>query len=138
MNLLGLIGDMFTPAVQLIDELHTSEDERLQAKAKLLDLQIKAASQAQEYERQLLDAKTKIIVAEASGQNLLQSSWRPITMLVFLVLVVADSFGLLAFRLSEDAWTLLQLGLSGYIASRGLEKIVPKVADAYKEKGRNG
>ena len=127
MNLLGLIGEMFTPAMQLIDELHTSEDERLSAKAKLLALQIKAASQAQEYEKQLLDAKTKIIVAEASGQSYIQSNWRPITMLVFLALVVADSFGLLAFRLSDEAWTLLQIGLGGYVVGRTGEKIVDKV-----------
>jgi len=34
-------------------------------------------------------------------------------MLSFLALVVADSFGLLVFRLSAEAWTLLQIGLGG-------------------------
>jgi hypothetical protein len=27
MNLLGLIGQIFKPAVELVDELHTSEEE---------------------------------------------------------------------------------------------------------------
>jgi len=43
----------------------------------------------------------------------LQRIWRPLTMLSFLALVVADSFGLLVFRLSAEAWTLLQIGLGG-------------------------
>jgi hypothetical protein len=35
-----------------------------------------------------------------------------------------DSFGLLSFRLSEDAWLLLQIGLGDYVVGRSGEKIV--------------
>lgn len=44
-------------------------------------------------------------------------------MLTFLILVVCDSFGWLAFILSNEAWTLLQIGLGGYIVGRTVEKI---------------
>jgi lysozyme len=37
--------------------------------------------------------------------------------------VIADSCGLLAFRLSDAAWTLLQIGLGGYVVGRSVEKI---------------
>jgi len=57
----------------------------------------------------------------------MQRNWRPITMLTFLVLVVCDSFGLLKFRLSNEAWTLLQIGLGGYVIGRTGEKIVDKI-----------
>lgn len=122
-SLTTLIAEVFTPAMDLIDKLHTSDDERLAAKSRMLELQIRAAAQAQEYDKQLLDSRTRIIEAEARG-GWLAHSWRPISMLVLLALVVADSFGWLAFRLSEDAWTLFQIGFGGYVVGRSGEKIV--------------
>jgi hypothetical protein len=53
-------------------------------------------------------------------------------MLTFVSLVVADQTGLLAFRLAEEAWTLLQLGLGGYVVGRSAEKIAPGVIGALK------
>ena len=67
-----------------------------------------------------------MIEAEARG-GWLSNSWRPISMLVLLALIVGDSFGVLAFRLSEDAWTLFQIGMGGYVVGRSAEKIVDKV-----------
>lgn len=84
-------------------------------------------SKALEYETKLLDAQGRIVEAEAKGQSWLQRNWRPITMLTFLILVVCDSFGLLAFRLSNEAWLLLQIGLGGYVVGRTGEKIVDKI-----------
>ncbi len=48
-------------------------------------------------------------------------------MLSFLGLVVADAFGLLAFRLADQAWLLLQIGLGGYVVGRSVEKISPQI-----------
>ena len=48
-------------------------------------------------------------------------------MLSFLALVIADSGGSLASRLSDAAWTLLQIGLGGYVVGRSVEKIAPKM-----------
>jgi hypothetical protein len=125
MNLLGLIGNIFEPATKLIDALHTSEEEKLNAKNELFKLQAQAFGKAEEYEKKLLEAKQQIILAEANSQSVLARNWRPVTMLTFLCLVVLDSFGLLAFRLAEDAWLLLQIGLGGYIVGRSGEKIAP-------------
>jgi hypothetical protein len=48
-------------------------------------------------------------------------------MITFLFLVVMDSFGLLSFRLSSEAWLLLQIGLGGYVVGRSGEKIVERM-----------
>jgi len=64
-----------------------------------------------ELEKAITEARSNVIMAEAQGQSWLQRNWRPITMITFLVLVCLDSFGVLAFRLSSQAWTLLQIGL---------------------------
>ena len=72
-------------------------------------------------------AKSSAITAEANGQSWMQRNWRPITMLTFLGLVVCDSFGLLAFRLADQAWTLLQIGMGGYVIGRSCEKVLPRI-----------
>ena len=127
MDILGLLTSVVSPITTLIDELHTSDEEKLLIKTEMMRIQAKAFAEAEQYERELLNAKSKIIQAEAMGQSWLQQSWRPITMLSFLALVICDSFGLLAFRLADEAWTLLQIGLGGYVVGRSAEKILPKV-----------
>lgn len=117
-----LIAGIFKPAAELIDNLHTSEEEKLQAKGKILETQLNTALHFLDYEKQLLESKTTIIQAEAQGGSRIQRSWRPITMLTFLGLVVLDSFGWLANDLAPEAWTLLQIGLGGYVVGRSVEK----------------
>jgi hypothetical protein len=56
-------------------------------------------------------------------------------MLTFLVLVCLDAFGWLAFRLSDQAWVLLQIGLGGYVIGRSGEKIAQPVIKAMKDHG---
>lgn len=115
------------PVVRLIDDVHTSEEEKLNIKTELTKLQNNVTAQLLNYEGQLLTSQAQIITAEAQGESWLQRNWRPITMLTFLVLVVCDSFGLLAFRLADQAWTLLQIGLGGYVVGRSAEKIAPQL-----------
>ena len=122
MNWFSLVGSIFKPATDLIDNLHTSEAEKLEIKQKMFELQVQAFTKAEEYETKLLDAKKTIITAEAQSQSLIARNWRPVTMLVFLGLVVLDSFGWLASPLAPESWLLLQIGLGGYVAGRSVEK----------------
>lgn len=133
MSLLTLLSSAFKPATELIDSLHTSDEERLQLKQSFLQTQAALTTRVLEIESRLVEAKAKIITAEANGQSWLQRNWRPITMLTFLVLVVADTFGLTAHRLAPDAWTLLQIGLGGYVVGRSAEKIAPTLVEAFKK-----
>lgn len=133
MKFFSFIADIISPVTKLVDELHTSEEERLKVKAKLFEMQTDFAGKLLEYESQLLENKTRIVEAEAQGQSWIQRSWRPITMLTFLALVVCDSFGWTEFRLSADAWALLQIGLGGYVVGRSAEKIVPKVTQVMRK-----
>ena len=125
MDLFGLATGLFGPLANLIDELHTSDEERLEAKRKLFEVQAALFGQLMDYEKSLAEGRAKVIQAEAQGQGILQRNWRPITMLTFLALVVCDAFGLLAFRLAPEAWTLLQIGLGGYVVGRSVEKVAP-------------
>jgi hypothetical protein len=124
MKLFSFISEIFAPAAKLVDDIHTSDEEKLKLANALKQLENELHTKVIEYETKILDSKTKVITAEATGESWMQRNWRPITMLTFLVLVVCDSFGWLANPLSVEAWALLQIGLGGYVVSRGGEKMV--------------
>src|SRR6266403_3237491 len=107
---LELVESAFKPIADVVEHLTISGDQKAQLQQLVLQGQLTAANQAANYEQQLLEARTKVILAEAQGGSWLQRNWRPITMMTFLVLVVCDSFGLLAFRLAAEAWSLLKIG----------------------------
>ena len=127
MNIINLISGIFEPAAKLIDSVHTSTEEKLEIKNKLVTIQNEMTVKIIDYETRLLESQTSIINSEAQGESWMQRNWRPITMLTFLVLVVCDSFGLLAFRLAAEAWVLLQIGLGGYVVGRTAEKVTKKI-----------
>jgi hypothetical protein len=130
MNVFSFISNLFEPAVKLVDELHTSDEERLQLQSQIKAVENELLAKVIAYENQLLQSKTDIITAESTGQSWIQRNWRPITMLTFLVLVVMDSFGWLPNPLADEAWTLLQIGLGGYVAGRSAEKITHQYLQA--------
>jgi hypothetical protein len=82
-------------------------------------------------------AQAQIVQAEAASGNWLASSWRPITMLTFVGLIVARWFGWAAPNLAEaeylKLWDIVQLGLGGYVIGRSVEKVIPSIADAIKK-----
>jgi len=95
--------------------------------------------------RQLLAAQAQIeaaaadiVKAEASSNNWLAAAWRPITMLIFVGLIVARWFGYAAPGLSEaealKLWSIVELGLGGYVIGRSAEKVAPAILDAIKKR----
>tara|TARA_X000001382_G_scaffold127564_1_gene115635 strand:- start:254 stop:658 length:405 start_codon:yes stop_codon:yes gene_type:complete len=133
LNLLQTISNFITPISKVIDEVHTSEEEKAILRNELFAMQSSLQIRVLEYEKNLLSKQSQIITAEAQGNSWLQRSWRPITMLVFLLLVVLDSFGWLSNPLAPEAWTLLQIGLGGYVVGRSAEKLAIPVSKALKQ-----
>jgi hypothetical protein len=129
---------LFTPINRLVDEFHDSEEERARRRAEVTALQNEALALALALERERLAAQAAIVSDEAGGASWLQRNWRPITMLSFLGLVIADAFGMLAFRLADQAWLLLQIGLGGYVVGRSVEKISPQIANGHANGHFNG
>jgi hypothetical protein len=113
-NVIGKIGDV-------IDELFTSDEERIEAKNKIFEV-------IRQKELELQQMQTDIIIAEAKG-NWLQRSWRPILMLAFGFIVIYVKFiaPLFDFKIPElenEFWNLLQLGIGGYVIGRTGEKMM--------------
>jgi hypothetical protein len=132
MSFFSFISQIFEPAAKLIDDIHTSSEEKLQLKNKLTMIQNEMHSKVIEYEAQLLKSKTDIITAEASSEHWITSAWRPITALM-LVFMVFNNYILYPYLsmfidnapkvdLPDHLWDLIKICLGGYIASRGAEK----------------
>lgn len=117
-------GGVIKQIGDVIDDLFTSDEERANAKIKVLEV-------LKQQQLELQKLQTEIIVAEASG-NWLQRSWRPILMLSFGFIViyvkfVAPLFDLKIPELENEFWNLLQLGIGGYVVGRSAEKIADKI-----------
>ena len=126
-----LISGIFKPAADLVDSLHTSEEERLDAKSRLLSVQAAVMDSALDYESKALEAKAQIVNSEANSEHWVTATWRPIVMLIFTGLVVARFLGFQAEGMSQteydQLWMLIQIGIGGYIGTRSIEKIVKEV-----------
>lgn len=94
--------------------------------------------QLMQHQQQIETAAAGIIQAEAASQHWLAANWRPITMLTFLGLIVARWFGWAAPNLAEaeyiKLWSIVELGLGGYVIGRSVEKIAPGITDALRRR----
>jgi hypothetical protein len=82
---------------------------------------------------QVYNLQKEIIVSETRG-NWLQRSWRPIVMLAFAFVVLLGVF--IEIPLLNDNspfWSLLELGMGGYVIGRSAEKISCRVIDKIKK-----
>ena len=117
-------GGLVTEVGKVIDNLFTSDEERLNAKNEVFKV-------LQEQKLKLQQLQTEIILAEANG-NWLQRSWRPILMLSFGFIVIyvkfiAPLFSLPIPPLEDEFWNLLQLGIGGYVVGRSVEKVAKNI-----------
>ena len=129
---LSFIAGLIKPVTDLVDNLHTSDEERLAAKGVLLELQTGLMSQTLDYEKQLAQSQANIIVAEATANSWLTRTWRPITMLTFVFLVVYSQFT--GTVIPPDMWTVIKIGLGGYLGGRSVEKSVEGIVKVMKSK----
>lgn len=125
-----LLGGLFDLAGKVFDKIFPNPQQAAEAKLKLFEMQ-------QAGELKLLEGQVEIITAEARSESWLAASWRPITMLVFTGLIVARWFGWAAPNLSPEEyiklWSIVELGLGGYVIGRSAEKIAPAIATAFKK-----
>lgn len=127
---LPLIVSALAPVVQsIVGNLFPDPAEKAKA-----EQQVMASLLA--HEAQLQASVSGIIQAEAKSDHVLTATWRPITMLVF-VAIIANNYILYPYLslfwpeaphldLPPQMWNLLQIGIGGYIASRGVEKFADK------------
>ncbi len=69
---------------KIVDNVFTNDEEKSEAKKQISELVLKSLNQ-------VADAQAEVIKTEMKG-NFLQKSWRPITMLTMVVILVCKWF----------------------------------------------
>lgn len=114
---------------QIVSSLFPDPKEKAKAEAETIRLLL--AHQAD-----IESAAAKIINTEAASSHWLAANWRPLTMIVFVGLIVARWFGWAAPGLAEaeyiKLWSIVEFGLGGYVVGRSVEKIAPSIASSLK------
>lgn len=120
-GLLGTVGG-------IIDNLHTSDEEKLAAQLALAQLNADFQLAVIEADKTITQEAHKTIRAEAQSESALTRMWRPITMLAFVALIFLRWFGHTPDTLSDaevlKVFDIVQIGIGGYVVSRGVEKSV--------------
>lgn len=104
----------------------------MQAQVELASLTSQTNIAILQADQQFANAQAGVIEAE-NKEGWLAANWRPLLMLVF-TLVIANNylfvpwFGVKAMPLDDNVWTMLHLGVTGYIAGRSVEKFLPDTA----------
>ena len=115
---------------QLIDRFFPDPAQKAQANLALLEM-------AQKGELAELTGRAEIVKTEAASEHWLAANWRPLLMLTFGGLIVARWFGWAAPNLSEaeylKLWSIVELGIGGYVIGRSAEKVLPTIAQVFKK-----
>ena len=137
-SIFGFVGNIIKPVTELVDSVSTTDEEKAQLKNELAKIEAELTKELVTYKTKLLEAQASVITAEAKGESWLQRNWRPITMLTFVVLIVARWMGLtiegISPQIEKQLYDIVQIGLGGYVIGRSAEKIVPSIAGAIKER----
>ena len=135
--MLPIIGDLINAGTNLIKSYFPpdlSPEQKAKLEQGLAEAQNQLTNSVIKYHENEIEQKASIIRAEAQGDSWIQKSWRPITMLVF-VFIIANNYILFpyislfggkatALAIPPDMWSLLKIGLSGYVVGRSVEKSI--------------
>jgi len=134
MGVLSFLSGIFKPAADLIDNIHTSKEEKLELKNSLELIRNEMSAKVLDYETKLMSERASIIKAEITGQSWLQRNWRPLLMLIAMIILFNNyvifpyltmfTTKAVILELPNGLWQLLTLGVGGYVAGRSAEKIM--------------
>lgn len=138
-EIISAISGIFKPAAELVDDLHTSEEEKLTLRNELAQIQALIISRLTELiekklelESKLIQSQAAIIIAESKSDSWLTRTWRPLGMMILLMLTVFAALGWLTIDsvFQNRIMDIVQWGLVGYVGGRSLEKGISSITSA--------
>ena len=130
-QMLGAVAPLAKILFNTIDKAVPDKDLQEKLKAQL-------QTQLLQSHTQELTAAAKIIEAEAKA-GWFASSWRPLLMYVLIFILVWNyvigpvikvfTGAVISFELPGDVWTLLNVGLGGYVIGRSAESVARTMAN---------
>ena len=118
-----------------LDKLFTSDEEKLKAQNMLEQIRSKMKTTIIQSLATNQKLKADVIMEEIKGESFIQRNWRPITMLLFAYIIANEyiiapyievlfNVNLKPKALDPEMWSLLKLGMGGYIGALGVKKVV--------------
>ncbi len=115
----AILGPVISGIFSVIDKAIEDKDQAQAIKSKLQEMVL--TGQMREIEEAAANIR-----AEAMGDSWLQRSWRPLTMLIFVSLIVAKWLGFTAPGVTEAVelalFEIIKIGPGGYVVGRSVEK----------------
>jgi len=131
------LKEIMKPLGDVIDQFITNKEERALARVKMVEA-------FGGFYNRFFDAQRDVIVAEAKSESWLTRNWRPLVMLMFAFIIFnnfilypycAAIFGWgVMIAVPAALWEIMKLGIGGYIAFRGAEKISVNLRDMFDKK----
>ena len=123
----SLVGGLIGPATKIIDDLHTSGEEKLAARQAMEALIQQREAQVEETIRTELKAKQAIIVAELNQSDNYTKRARPTVIYAGLAFItwnycIAPAVGWGSFPLPQEFW----IGWSGIVATYSIGRSAEK------------
>jgi predicted MFS family arabinose efflux permease len=126
-----VVGKLLEKVLGVVDQAVEDKDQAKKLKA---DMAMAAMSMDHSEFETLIKEQASIIKAEATGQSWLQRNWRPLLMLIIMV-IIANNYIFFPYLslfttkavmldLPVYMWDLIKLGVGGYVVGRSGEKIV--------------
>lgn len=101
------------------------------AQGEALQGAIKVLGETNASNAQREQAIATVLVAEATGGSRLAAMWRPLLMMIFAGMLVSYWFGYVPPNINgpmppvlQEIFSILKLGIGGYIGGRSIEKII--------------
>ena len=125
----GKIASIFTGKAvdaigSVVDNVSTSDEEKTQLKNELSSIVLDHTSN-------IITSQKEVIIAETQSESWLTRSWRPITMLTFVAMLVLRWTGItpqvMPIELEAQVFDIIQFGLGGYVVGREITKVADKV-----------
>ena len=131
MQMLGAVAPLAKILFSTIEKAVPDKDLQEKLKAQL-------QTQLLQSHTQELQAASRIIEAEAKA-GWFASSWRPLLMYVLIFILIWNyvigpvikifTGAIISFELPGDVWTLLNVGLGGYVVGRSAESVARTMAN---------
>ncbi len=129
-QLLGAASPLISAMFKTVDKVVDSKEEKEKIKAKIQEQVISG-------EMKELQSAASIILAETKSESWLARSWRPLLMMVAII-IIANNYLFVPYAnaffnvgivldLPDALWTLLTIGVGGYTLGRSSEKVADKL-----------
>ena len=127
MPILAFIASLFSPAVSILQNLHTSDEDKMKLQNELAKIQ----AGVQDKMIELQEAQFKLEEAEAQSKYWLTANWRPLCSVVIVAVIVFASFGLC--HPDASFYDLAKYFLVGYTGARTVDKTVSAIPAIVKK-----